>query len=72
MTTKEERIFVFHHNGLQFVNQGNGRREKKDLRRRGGMTSMKLNSNIPNNQDANTINNVTFFVLGVTVITITG
>ena len=36
------------------------------------MTSMKLNSSIPNNQDANTINNVTFFVLGVTVITITG
>ena len=71
MTTKEYWIFVFPHNGLHFINQGNGRREKKDLRRR-GMTSMKLNSNIPNNQDANTINNVTFFVLGVTVITITG
>ena len=71
MTTKEYWIFVFPHNGLHFINQGNVRREKKDLRRR-GMTSMKLNSNIPNNQDANTINNVTFFVLGVTVITITG
>ena len=61
----------FPHHGSHSTNQGNWRGEKKDLRRL-MMTSMKLNSNIPNNQDANTINNVTFFVLGVTVITITG
>ena len=54
------------HNGPHFNNQGNWRGEKKDLRR-GTMTSMKLDSSIPNNQDAGTINNVTFSVWGVTV-----
>ena len=41
----------FPHHGSHSTNQGNWRGEKKDLRRL-MMTSMKLNSNIPNNQDA--------------------